>query len=90
MDLPVIVGAVVVGLIAVGVFYFTRAEPIKPAPPVEPAKGAPTVTAGAPVMKDTKGVTGTGEAGGAAAGAAGGTGTNPYAGVAKRPVIAGG
>ncbi len=53
-DLPVIVGAVVVGLIAIGIFYFTRAEPIPAPTPEQPVRGEPAATAAAPVMTNTK------------------------------------
>ncbi|MFN8140657.1 MAG: hypothetical protein U0R49_12755 [Fimbriimonadales bacterium] len=89
MDVPVMVGAAVVGLIALGIFYFTKADPVKPGAPVEPAKGAPTVTAAAPVMKDTKGTVGT-DGGGGGAGGSGAVGSNPQAGVRKGPVVTGG
>lgn len=54
-DLPVIVGAVVVGLIAIGIFYFTKAEHV-PAPiPATPVTGALNAKAVAPMMIQTTG-----------------------------------
>jgi len=52
-DLPVIVGAIVVGVIAVGIFYFMRAEPQPPAAPEQPVLTEPATQAVAPVMIDT-------------------------------------
>ncbi len=92
MDLPVIVGAVVVGLIAVVVFYFTKAEPVIPAAPVVPSKQMPTVTATAPVMKDTQGTVNGNVASAASSGGGGGNtgGTNDPRVNVRRPVVAGG
>lgn len=52
-DLPVIVGAIVVGVIAIGIFYFMRAEPQPPAAPEQPVLTEPATQAVAPVMIDT-------------------------------------
>lgn len=53
-DLPVIVGAIVVGLIAIGIFFFMRRE-ATPAPAApEPVRGPVNVTAVAPRYVETK------------------------------------
>ncbi|MCH8275377.1 MAG: hypothetical protein IH851_11365 [Armatimonadetes bacterium] len=57
-DLPVRVGAVVVGLIAVGVFYFMKHDAVKPLTPAEPTKEILNPLPVATVMIDTSGSTG--------------------------------
>lgn len=53
-DLPVIVGAVVVGLIAIGIFFFMRREPAAAPAAPEPVRGSVNVTAVAPRFVETK------------------------------------
>lgn len=79
-DLPVIVGAVVVGLIAIGIFYFTKAEPVPAPTPATPVTGPLNAQAVAPVMIPTTGASEkppaapAGEAGAAPAAGGGGGG----------------
>ncbi len=54
-DLPVIVGAAVVGLIAVGIFFFMRKEPIPAPVPEEPVRAALNAQAVTPRLIETKG-----------------------------------
>ncbi len=54
-DLPVIVGAVVVGLIAIGIFYFTKSDPTPAPVPAAPVTGPLNAKAVAPVMVQTTG-----------------------------------
>lgn len=73
-DMPVMVGAAVVGLIAMGIFYYTAREPVAPPKPIHPTD-APLNAQAAPVtMIDTSG------SGGAAAGGPGG-GPAPIGGI---------
>jgi hypothetical protein len=54
-DLPVIVGAAVVGLLAIGVFYYTARPAVAPPPPPEPILTPLTATAAPVGMVDTSG-----------------------------------
>jgi len=54
-DMPVMVGAAVVGLIAMGIFFYTARDPVAPPKPVHPTD-APLNAQAAPVaMIDTSG-----------------------------------
>jgi hypothetical protein len=66
-DMPVMVGAIVVGLIACGIFFYTKPEPIRPPAPPEPIFTPPTTAAASPVMIDTSGTGKTPEGGMASA-----------------------
>lgn len=69
-DLPVMVGAVVVGLIATGIFFFMRKEPQAVSPPTKPITTPVATAAAATVMVETQGpISGpNGQVGGAAGG----------------------
>jgi hypothetical protein len=54
-DMPVMVGALVVGLIAVGIFWFTKPDPVQPPPPAEPVTTPINPQAIPTVMIDTDG-----------------------------------
>ena len=70
-DLPVMVGAAVVGLIAIGLFWYMRPEPVAPAPPTVPVT-APLSAQAAPVaMVETSGSGKPGENQGGGIGTAG-------------------
>ncbi|MCE7900374.1 MAG: hypothetical protein DYH07_09805 [Armatimonadetes bacterium ATM1] len=69
------VGAVVVGLIATGIFFFMRKEPQAVSPPTKPITTPVVTAAAATVMVETQGqISGpNGQVGGAAAGGQGAT-----------------
>lgn len=71
-DLPIVVGAVVFGLIAVAVFFFMRNEPTLPPQPAEPVRTPVVVQPVQPTMVETSGPTGDQQTGGSTSGGGGG------------------
>lgn len=87
-DLPIVVGAAVFGLIAIGVFFFMRNDPVLPAQPAEPIRTPVVAQPVAPTMIETSGpagsqqqsggaVGGSSRGGGSVGGSAGGGGEAP-------------
>lgn len=89
-DLPVIVGAILVGIIAIGIFYFMRAEPQPPAAPEQPVLTEPATQAVAPMMIDTTAKPFGQEAGATGAGGGGAVPTGPSTAGAAAPGGGGG
>jgi hypothetical protein len=71
-DLPVIVGAIVVGLIAVGIFFFMRKEPVPAPTPAEPVRAPLNAQAVTPRMIETNSEAAPPQGGGQQAGGGGG------------------
>lgn len=78
-DLPVMVGAGFVCLVAIGIFWYTRPEPVRPAPPAEPITTSLNAQAAPVVMVETSGSGKPGEGGPAVGGAVGGMTSAPTA-----------
>ncbi|MEM4408900.1 MAG: hypothetical protein QXI19_09180 [Candidatus Caldarchaeum sp.] len=93
-DLPIIVGALLVGLLFIIIFFFMRSTPMLPQPPTEPKRDPLNPQPVQIVQVDTAGVWKEGAGGTPAqAGTAGtaATGGLPPTGVGReRPAIAGG
>jgi hypothetical protein len=86
-DMPIVVGAFVFGLIAIGVFFFMRGEPVLPPQPAEPVRTPIVVQPVQPTLVETSGPAFEGgQTGGSTSGGGGGGG-----GAASRrgPVAAG-
>lgn len=66
-DLPIVVGAAVFGLIAIGVFFFMRKDPVLPAQPAEPIRTPVVAQPVAPTMIETSGPAGSNQQGSGAA-----------------------
>lgn len=73
-DLPIVVGAAVFGLIAIGVFFFMRKDPVLPAQPAEPIRTPVVAQPVAPTMVETSGPEGDQQTGGSTSGGGGGGG----------------
>ncbi|MER3413851.1 MAG: hypothetical protein C4341_06360 [Armatimonadota bacterium] len=85
-DLPIVVGAVVFGLIATAAFFFMRNEPSLPPQPAEPIRTPVAVQPVQPTMVNTSGPAGGGQTGGSTSGVGGGAGA---AGGRRGPAIGG-
>ncbi len=82
-DMPVMVGAGLVCLIAIGIFWYTRPEPVRPVPPAEPITTPLNAQAAPVVMVETSGTGKPGEGGPAIGGAVGGGMTSAPTAVGK-------
>lgn len=94
-DMPIMVGAIVVGLIACGVFFFMRQDPTPAPTPAEPVRAPLSAQAVTPTMIETTGkpaeqqAGGTGLAGRSGGGAAGPAVAGASGGQPVGPVAAG-
>ncbi|RMG23861.1 MAG: hypothetical protein D6724_07395 [Armatimonadetes bacterium] len=53
--MPIVVGALVFGLIAIGVFFFMRKDPVLPPQPAEPVRTPVVVQPVQPTLVETSG-----------------------------------
>jgi uncharacterized membrane protein YgcG len=90
-DLPIVVGAAVFGLIAIGVFFFMRKDPVLPAQPAEPVRTPVVAQPVAPTMVETSGPAGNNQqgAGGTVGGGSRAGGGATGGGGSEAPAVAG-
>jgi hypothetical protein len=88
-DMPVMVGALVVGLIACGIFFFMKKDPVAAPTATQPVKTPVNAQAVQPTMIETKGTLPDAAAGGGGAPGGGGAAAGPAAGGRGGPTIGG-